>query len=85
MDLHAGSSNTIPSLLLGAGSDAPSGPIGLLHAGSPGDLRHEQIHVNHTGQRNPSPAYSHALTLLLILLYFSWHYDFEYTCCCNLR
>ena len=85
MDLHAGSSNTIPSLLPRAGSDALSGPIVLPHARSLGDLRHEQIHINYIGQRNPSPACSHALTLLLILLYFSWHYDFEYTCCCNLR
>ena len=85
MDLHAGSSNTISSLLPGLGFDAPSGPTVLPHTGSPGDLRHEQIHVNHTDQRNRSRACSHALTLLLILFYFSWHYDFEYTCCCNLR
>ena len=85
MDLHAANSNTIPSLLQGAGSDAPIGPTVLLQLESPGDLRHEQVYVNHTGQPNPSPACSHALKLLLILLYFSWHYDFEYTCCCNLR
>ena len=85
MDLHAASSNTIPSLLPGARSDAPIGPTVLPQIGSPGDLRHEQVYVNNTGQPNPSPAYSHALKLLSILLYFSWHYDFEYTCCCNLR
>ena len=49
MDLHGGSSNTIPSLLPGAGSDAPIGPIVLPQAGSPRDLRHEQVYVNHTG------------------------------------
>ena len=84
MDLHAASSNTIPSLLPGAGSDASIGPTVLLQLGSPGDLRHEQVYVNHTSQPNPSPACSHTLKLLLILLYFSWHYDFKYTCCCNL-
>ena len=85
MDLHTASLNTIPLLLPGAGSDAPIGPTVLPQPGSPGDLRHEQVYVNHTGQPNPSPACSHALKLLLILLYFSWHYDFKYTRCCNLR
>ena len=49
MDLHGASSNTIPSLLPGAGFDVPIGPTILPQTGSPGDLQHEQVYVNNTG------------------------------------
>ena len=58
MDLHATRSNTTPKLLPGAGSDAPAGPIDFCRQRSLGDLRHEQVYVNNTGQPNPSPACS---------------------------
>ena len=38
MDLRAASSNSIPKLLLGAGSDAPTGPTISLQTRSLGDL-----------------------------------------------